>query len=65
MAMSASSETKQAETILTQRELDRRIERVVAEVFGQADDAASEADQPRWIRARDLVERMRPFMHSN
>ena len=56
---------------LTKSEIDRRIELLVAEVSAAAADErcvaglGSGAFRPRWISARELVRRMRPYIVSN
>ena len=62
---------RQTFQLLSKREIDRRIERVMREVAERcgpaAESASSEARTPRpqWIEAREFVERMRPFLVYN
>lgn len=54
---------------LSKREIDRRIEQVMASVMSceDLDDAGNGEGhlRPRWISAAELVRRMRPFMIYN
>lgn len=53
---------------LTKHEIDRRIERVLADVASLCDEAArldGDLFRPRWISPRDLVRRVRPFIVLN
>lgn len=55
---------------LSKGEIDRRIERVMAEVTAGGGDAevltsATPARRPRWITAHELIERVRPFIVQN
>ncbi len=50
---------------LDKREIDRRIQDVVDCVASEAQIVATGELTPRWIRAEDLVRRMRPYLSSN
>ena len=55
---------------LTKSEIDRRIESLMAEIAAgsgtEAKAASSQrAERPRWITAREFVERVRPFLVYN
>lgn len=57
--------------LLTRDDLDQHIQSVASEVASDAvvdlaaEAASDETLKPRWIRAADLVRRMRPYMVYN
>lgn len=69
----AEEATVQRESLhpLSKCEIDRRIESLMAEVMATGPSAGSDvlrragATGPRWITARDLVERMKRFIVHN
>lgn len=66
MSREEARRTGRPARLLTRQEIDRRIGRVMAAVR----DGAPRADDgspagPRWIRAADLAERVRPFLGWN
>jgi len=52
---------------LNKTEIERRIDTLAGELVADAVDAqtGNEGFRPRWISARDLVRRMRPFIVLN
>jgi hypothetical protein len=51
---------------LTKREIDRRIDDLVAEIAaGGTDPLLGEPSRPRWIAPAELVRRIQPFIVHN
>jgi hypothetical protein len=63
MSAKVSRTVKSTARPLCKREIDRRIDGVAATLASRRDDEAD--TRPRWIGARDLVERVQPFISDN
>ena len=50
---------------LSKQEIDRRIGRVIAEVFDEESGDPMRDNQPRWISAAEIVRRVSPLVSLN
>ncbi len=64
-AQAIDREPRTAPLPLSKREIDRRIGRIVGEVFDDGSSDPARALRPRWISAAEIVRRVGPMLSRN